>query len=665
MNDAKNTERPLRILHIEDSPLDAEIIRERLIDAGFSLRMDWVANKREFTTFLQRGGYDLILADYQLPAFDGTAALRMTKSFCPGVPFICVSGAIGEEKAVELLKQGATDYVLKDRLYRLPPAVQRALDEVMEYKARQLAEQTLREREEQYRTLFESIADAVFLIDQETGGLLDMNPAATLMYGFNREEFLRMIATNVSAEPEETARCISEPVPFIPLRYHRHKNGNVFPVELTASTFELRGKNTIIVTARDITERKRAEAEKAKLEAQNRQLQKTESLGRMAGAIAHHFNNQLQAVMGNLEMAIDDLPQGVNPIDNLVSAMHATRKAAEVSGLILTYLGQTSGKHEPIDLSEACRKSITLLQAAAPKGMILKTNFPSFGPVIHADAGQIQQVLTNLVTNAWEATDENKGAISLSVKTFSMTDIPVLNRFPIDWQARESVYACLEVVDTGCGITNKDIEKIFDPFFTTKFTGRGLGLSVVIGIVQAHGGGVTVESEPGGRSIFRVFLPVSNEEVPCRSDLPSMQGVLQTGGAEKFSKIEGGDTVLLVEDEEIVRNVARIMLTRLGYTVLEAKSGAEAVEIFKQHQNEICCVLSDLTMPFMDGWETLTALRKLSPDIPVILSSGYDEAQVIAGDHPERPNAFLGKPYQLKGLDEAIRRASYGSNWHG
>jgi sigma-B regulation protein RsbU (phosphoserine phosphatase) len=134
MNDEKNTERPLRILHVEDSPMDAEIIRERLIDAGFSLQMDWAANKREFTTFLQRGGYDLILADYRLPAFDGAAALRMTKSFCPGVPFICVSGAIGEEKAVELLKQGATDYVLKDRLYRLPLAVQRALDEVREQK---------------------------------------------------------------------------------------------------------------------------------------------------------------------------------------------------------------------------------------------------------------------------------------------------------------------------------------------------------------------------------------------------------------------------------------------------------------------------------------------------------------------------------------------------
>ncbi len=219
------------------------------------------------------------------------------------------------------------------------------------------------------------------------------------------------------------------------------------------------------------------------------------------------------------------------------------------------------------------------------------------------------------------------------------------------------------MADTGCGTTNTDIEKLFDPFFTTKFTGRGLGLSVVIGIVQAHSGGVTVESEPGRGSIFRVFLPISTEELPCQPDLPAMP--VQTGKTEKISRNEGCGAVLLIEDEEPVRNMARIMLTRLGYTVIEAKDGDEGLEIFKQHQDEIRCVLSDLTMPRMNGWETIAALRKLSPDIPVILSSGYDEALVMADEHTERPNSFIGKPYQLKSLGDAIRRAVYGSDWHG
>ncbi len=298
---------------------------------------------------------------------------------------------------------------------------------------------------------------------------------------------------------------------------------------------------------------------------------------------------------------------------------------------MLTYLGQTPGKHEPLDLSETCRRSLTLLQAAAPKGTLLKADFPSLGPVIHANAGQIQQILTNLVTNAWESAGENRRGIGLTVKTVSQADILALKRFPVDWQPRDPVYACLEVADAGCGIDEEDIEKIFDPFFSTKFTGRGLGLPVVLGIVRAHHGVVTVESEPDRGSIFRVFFPVSAEEVPRQPDK-----------AAQTPKTREGGTVLVVEDEELLRYMVKEMLMHLGFTVLEAGDGIEAVEVFRQHQNEICCVLCDLTMPRMDGWETLAALRSQSPGVPFVLSSGYDEAQVMAGEHPESPNAFLG-----------------------
>ena len=394
----------------------------------------------------------------------------------------------------------------------------------------------------------------------------------------------------------------------------------------------------------DITEYKKIAAENAELESQNRQLQKAESLGRMAGAIAHHFNNQLHVVMGNLEMAMDGLSPGENPVENLISAMQAARKASDVSSLMLTYLGQTTGKHEHIDLSEACRLSLPLIQAAAPKGTHLKANFPASGPVIRANASQILQILTNLVTNAWESADENRRGIGLTVKTVYQSDILALKRFPVNWQPVDSAYVCLEVTDTGCGIAENDIEKIFDPFFSTKFTGRGLGLSVVLGIVRAHHGAVTVESEPDRGSIFRVFFPVSVEEV-----------LRQPDKAVQTTETEEGGTVLVVEDEEQVRYMVKTMLIHLGFTVFEAGDGIEAMDVFRQHLDEIHCVLTDLTMPRMDGWETLAALRKLSPDIPVILSSGYDQAQVMADEHPEVPNAFLGKPYRLQDLKDTIR----------
>ncbi|MEI6262013.1 MAG: response regulator [Deltaproteobacteria bacterium] len=203
----------------------------------------------------------------------------------------------------------------------------------------------------------------------------------------------------------------------------------------------------------------------------------------------------------------------------------------------------------------------------------------------------------------------------------------------------------MEVTDTGCGIESKDIEKIFDPFFTTKFTGRGMGLSVVLGIVRAHHGGITAESEPGRGSVFRVFLPVSTGEI-----------LLQQENTAQVTTSESTGTVLVVEDEIQVRDMVKEMLISMGFSVLEARDGIEAIGVFRQHQDEIRCVVCDLTMPRMDGWDTLAALRKLSPDIAVILSSGYDEAQVMAGEHPDRPNAFLGKPYQLKGLRDTISR---------
>ncbi len=366
----------------------------------------------------------------------------------------------------------------------------------------------------------------------------------------------------------------------------------------------------------------------------------------MAQTIGHYFNNQLQSVMGNLEMALGDLPPDSGPVQDLNEAMQAARRMAEVSAQMFAYLGQTPSKQDALDLSEFCQKALFLLRVVMPKNLVLKTVLPTPGPVICTNASQAQQVLTHLLTNAWEAIGDGSGTVSLTVKTVASENIQAANRFPSNWKPQDKPYACLEVTDTGCGIARQDIGKIFDPFFSTKGADRGLGLSTVLGFLRGCDGAATVESEPGRGSVVRVFLPLASA------------GPLQQP-AETSPAMEGGagSTVLLVEDDDAVRRLASGMLTCLDFNILEAKDGVEAVKVFRKHRDEIRCVLCDLAMPRMDGWETLEALRKLAPGIPFILISGYSESHVMKSPHAEQPQVFLKKPYGLRDLKEAIRRS--------
>jgi len=559
---------------------------------------------------------------------------------------------------------------------------------------------SLQKSEAQYRYLVENSNDIIWAFDIASQEFTFSSSAVERILGYPVDSEKKMTLDDIfSRETKKqvltafgklfTGQIEGDRV-AVEAEHLRHNGGKVW-MEISATVLKDGGGKPVGFTgvSRDITERKTAEAEKAALEAQTRQLQKAESLGRMAGAIAHHFNNQLQVVMGNLHMAMGDLPNADRAVESMTEAMQAARRAARVSGQMITYLGQATGKRETLDLSETCRLALPMLQSAMPGNMIIETDLPSPGPAVHANANQMEQVLTNLVTNAWESMSEAGGAIYLTVRTVSAADIPPRHRFPIDWQPETNVYACIEARDAGPGITEQDMEKLFDPFFSTKFTGRGLGLSVVLGIVRAHGGGIAVESryragsreqgagegEDGGQgsedgrrktddgvggrataepgtgnaeplgSVFWVFLPVSAEEI--------------ARPAEKSAKApapKGGGTVLLVEDAAQVRKLGVRMLELMGWKVLAAKDGVEGVEIFRERRDDIGFVLCDLTMPRMDGWQTLEALHKIRPDIPVILASGYDEASVMSGDHAEWPQAFLGKPYSLEDLREAIGR---------
>ena len=498
--------------------------------------------------------------------------------------------------------------------------------------------------------IFDAIKDSVFLLSPDYR-ILRCNKASYVMFNKAKpDEILGKFCWEILQGSSEKMPTL----PIVLMEKTKKRETSVLKsgerlLEITVNPV-LDEKNNIsgvVHVVSDITERRRTEVKKAELEEQNLQLQKAESLGRMTGAIANIFNNQLHVVSGYLGMVIDDLPPSDSNVMKLTKALQSVKKASEVSGFLTTSLGQIPGKLELLDLSELCLVNLPIFQAGKPKDVELETDLPSPGPIINANAKQIQQLLTNIMINAWESIGDCDGSIQLKVRTVPHTDIPASHRFPVGWRPQDLSYACLEVVDTGCGIQEKDIGKIFDPFFSKKPTGMGLGLSVVLGIASTHNSGITVESKVNCGSIFRVFFPLSLQTE-----------TLYKGQVAKAPDLVQAGPVLVAEDEEGVRKMTELALIKSGFTVLLAKDGVEAVEIFRQHNGEISCLLCDLSMPRMGGWETIEALRAIRHDLPVILASGYDEdSGVMVAEHPELPDFYLNKPYDLSKLCDAIEKA--------
>jgi len=502
--------------------------------------------------------------------------------------------------------------------------------------------------------------DAVYWVGPDAR-FIYVNDAACRALGYTREEYMTMTVYDIDPDYPPAAWAehwaeLQEKEAVLVETAHRRKDGTVFPVEISANYLEFGGREYNCAFARDITLRKRAEEERLSLERQVQQAQKLESLGVLAGGIAHDFNNLLMAILGNADIALHELSSVAPARGSVEEIVTAARRAADLAKQMLAYSGRGQFVIEPIHVNELVEEMGHLLQVSVSKKAVLKYNFAQDIPAFDGDATQVRQIIMNLITNASEAIGDKSGIVSISTGAMYcdrayLDDVSDIVRAAMDAPLSEGLYVYVEVADTGCGMDRETVEKVFDPFFTTKFTGRGLGMAAVLGMVRGHGGAIKIYTEVGKGTTFKILFPATEG-----AEAASASYDRENGRAES-DDWRGSGTVLIADDEETVRSVARLMLERVGFAILTASDGREAVDMFRQHADEICCVLLDLTMPHLDGEQTFLELRRICPDVAVILSSGYNERDATERFAGKGLAGFIHKPYTSAQLIAKVKEA--------
>lgn len=424
------------------------------------------------------------------------------------------------------------------------------------------------------------------------------------------------------------------------------KHGQTYPAVVYASAVQrdgrLIGYRLILV---DITRHKQEEDERRRLDTQFLQTQKFESLSVMAGSIAHNFNNLLTVVIGNLELILTDSPSDAPWMAHLMEADRAVKRAAELSSMMLTYVGKSRINLAEYDLSALVSDLFGMLEASLSRKITLELKTHGQPCVFKGDPVRIRQVIVNLLNNAAEAIGDQPGRITITTGVQTYSHHQPLG--PINGELVEGEYVYLEVADDGPGMDPLIQERIFDPFFTTKFTGRGMGLAAVLGIVRAHLGGISLTSTPGvGTKVTAMFPRIVKEQ--DRASLPSETG---------HPPFRGSGKVLLVDDEHMILSVGERMLRRLGFDVVTAADGVEAMELFRSMSDDLICVVLDLSMPRKDGEEAYHEMLELRPDAVVIIASGYAQDQIGARFQARPPAGYIRKPYQLKDLSRVLAEA--------
>jgi two-component system cell cycle sensor histidine kinase/response regulator CckA len=627
-----------RILIVEDRAEDRELIERELNNGKILFISRWVDNRDAFLKEVKEFAPDLVLSDFALPQFDAMEALSILRRYSNETPMILVTGAASEEIAMECMKRGAEDFVLKSALRRLPSAVLNAMRGRTVRRAKESAERSLREQEAQARLIAEHTLDLIYLLDLK-GQFLYASPSFKKALGLDPHDLLGKKAFVLfHPDDKDVAKATfqealeSRSDRTAPFRYKDAEGKwRLFESVITWALDEKNDPVKAVVVSRNIEDRKR-------LEEQVRQAQKMEAVGRLAGGVAHDFNNLLTAINGYSDLLLRSLDRMDPRRADVEEIKETAGRAAGLTQQLLAFSRRQITQPTVVDLNQVVTNLEKMLRRLIGEDIQLITVKGRDLFHVRADMGQMEQVLLNLSVNARDAMPKGGhltvGTANVEVKPLETHEVPA------------GSYALLTVTDTGTGMDAATVSHLFEPFYTTKEKGRGtgLGLSTVYGIVNQSGGHIRVTTEVGKGTSFRVYLPKVEEHLDVHEK-----------GDETDEFLKGNETVLLVEDDKSVRTLATRVLVQSGYTVLEAASGEEALAVAEKNDGRVDVLVTDVVMAGIPGTELARRFTKLYPKTHVLFLSGYMESDTRNNILKEVQGSFLGKPFRPRDLVSKVR----------
>jgi len=639
---------PLRVLVVEDAEADYDLMVHALRRGGFDVTGIRVSDEAGFAEALRSFRADIVLSDHGLPRFSGQEIVRVVQRQQPLLPVVIVTGSIDEETAADYIKAGAADYVVKQRLHRLAPAVQRALVLRNALRDAMDAEAARDATEQRFRSLIEHSSDVITLLDAR-GTIVYSTQSLKPTLGYAAVEMMGHSVFELVHPDQQPAaaalleRLLQDPAAVLRADFRVRQKGGLWRDLDVVMANRLADPHVraLVVTYRDVTDRKRAEESLRVADERLRGVQKMEAVGRLAAGVAHDFNNLLTAILGSTDLLLESLPADHPGHEDALETRRAAMRAADLTRQLLAFSRQQVLAPRVLDVNDVVRDVERLLRRLIGEDVELRIVPASELAAVQADASQLEQVLVNLAVNARDAMPRG-GILTIQTANVVLDDAYVASQ-PL---VTAGDYVMIAVSDTGTGMNAVTRVRVFEPFFTTKERGKGtgLGLATAYGIVKQSGGYIWVYSELGIGTTFKVYLPRVVGPAEPLATTPVATGPLR-----------GSETILVVEDQAEVRTLIRKMLEARGYRVLTAEHGPAALQIAALHSGPIHLLLSDVVMPGMSGRELSLTLSATRTTMRTLYLSGYTDESIVHHGVLAAGVAFLQKPFTADGLAQKVR----------